>query len=92
VPGADTDERIKKLREHLPREKLLSDYVLLVPKSKLEDTLGFAPSCSRKCPPVRLGSEPEVRLFLVLGSDPEFLVAPHSSDSLTGPQPRGSRR
>jgi hypothetical protein len=32
-------ERIKKLRERLPREQLLSDYVLLIPKSKLEDTL-----------------------------------------------------
>ena len=32
-------ERLKKLRERLPREKLLSDYVLLIPKSKLEDTL-----------------------------------------------------
>ena len=32
-------ERLKKLEERLPREKVLSDYVLLVPKSKLEDTL-----------------------------------------------------
>jgi hypothetical protein len=32
-------ERLKKVAERLPREKLLSDYVLLVPKSKLEDTL-----------------------------------------------------
>lgn len=32
-------ERLKKLEERLPREKLLSDYVLLMPKSKLEDTL-----------------------------------------------------
>ena len=32
-------ERLKKLEERLPREKLLSDYVLLIPKSKLEDTL-----------------------------------------------------
>jgi hypothetical protein len=32
-------ERIKKLEERLPREKLLSNYVLLIPKSKLEDTL-----------------------------------------------------
>jgi hypothetical protein len=32
-------ERIKKLEERRPREKLLSDYVLLIPKSKLEDTL-----------------------------------------------------
>jgi Domain of unknown function (DUF4340) len=33
------EERLKKLRERLPREKLLSDYILLIPKSKLEDTL-----------------------------------------------------
>jgi len=32
-------ERLKKIEERLPREKLLSDYVLLIPKSKLEDTL-----------------------------------------------------
>ena len=32
-------ERIKKIEERLPREKLLSGYVLLIPKSKLEDTL-----------------------------------------------------
>jgi hypothetical protein len=32
-------ERLKKLEERLPREKLLSAYVLLIPKSKLEDTL-----------------------------------------------------
>jgi len=31
--------RIKKIEERLPREKLLSNYVLLIPKSKLEDTL-----------------------------------------------------
>src|SRR3954470_5879486 len=31
--GADA-ERIKKLRERAPREKLLQDYVLLIPKSK----------------------------------------------------------
>ena len=36
--GADA-ERIKKLRERAPREKLLQDYVLLIAKSKLEDTL-----------------------------------------------------
>lgn len=39
VQGEDKDERIKKLRERQPREKLLSDYVLLIPKSKLDDTL-----------------------------------------------------
>ncbi len=32
-------DRIKKLEERLPREKLLSNYVLLIPKAKLEDTL-----------------------------------------------------
>ena len=32
-------ERLKKLEERLPREKVLSDYVLYIPKSKLEDTL-----------------------------------------------------
>jgi hypothetical protein len=32
-------ERLKKLEERRPREKMLSDYVLLIPKSKLEDTL-----------------------------------------------------
>ena len=39
VNGDDKDERIKKLRERQPREKLLSDHVLLIPKSKLDDTL-----------------------------------------------------
>jgi hypothetical protein len=39
VEGPDSDDRIKKLKERLPREKRLSDYVLLIPKSKLEDTL-----------------------------------------------------
>ena len=37
--GKDDDARIKQLNERLPREKLLSDYVLLIPKSKLDDTL-----------------------------------------------------
>jgi hypothetical protein len=32
-------ERIKKLEARLPREKLLAQHVLLIPKSKLEDTL-----------------------------------------------------
>jgi hypothetical protein len=39
VAGDDADERIKKLKARLPREKRLSDYVLLIPKAKLEDTL-----------------------------------------------------
>ena len=37
--GSPSDDRIKKLRERQPREKLLSNHVLLIPKSKLEDTL-----------------------------------------------------
>lgn len=36
-------ERIKKIEERLPREKMLSEYVLLVPKSRLEDTLKKRP-------------------------------------------------
>ncbi len=39
VQGSDDDERIKKLKARLPREKRLSDYVLLIPKAKLDDTL-----------------------------------------------------
>ena len=35
----DGDERLKKLEERLPREKLLSGHVLLIAKSKLDDTL-----------------------------------------------------
>jgi hypothetical protein len=35
----DDAERIKKLKARLPGEKRLSDYVLLIPRSKLEDTL-----------------------------------------------------
>ena len=38
VKGPDA-ERLKKLRERQAREKVLSDYVLLIPKSKLDDTL-----------------------------------------------------
>jgi len=38
APQGD-DERLKKLRERLPRENRLSSYILLIPKSKLEDTL-----------------------------------------------------
>ncbi len=41
-------ERLKKLEERLPREKLLSQYVLLVPKSKLEDTLKRRPEILEK--------------------------------------------
>jgi hypothetical protein len=32
-------ERLRKVEERLPREKLLSDYVLLIPRSRLEVTL-----------------------------------------------------
>ena len=39
APDKDGAERIKKLKERLPRERRLSDYVLRVPKSKLDDTL-----------------------------------------------------
>lgn len=35
----DDAERLKKIEERLPRDKMLSQHVLLVPKSRLEDTL-----------------------------------------------------
>jgi hypothetical protein len=41
-------ERLKKVEERLPREKLLSQYVLLIPKSKLEDTLKKRPELLEK--------------------------------------------
>jgi uncharacterized protein DUF4340 len=41
-------ERIKKIEERLPREKLLSGYVLFIPKSKLEDTLKKRPEMLEK--------------------------------------------
>ena len=41
-------ERLKKLEERLPREKVLSNYVLLIPKSKLEDTLKKRPDLLEK--------------------------------------------
>lgn len=37
--GKDAAERLKKIAERLPREKALAGHVLLIPKSKLEDTL-----------------------------------------------------
>ena len=37
--GKDAGERAKKIAERLPREKSLERYVLLIPKSKLDDTL-----------------------------------------------------
>jgi hypothetical protein len=39
TPQGEDAERLKKLRERLPREQALSSYILLIPKSKLEDTL-----------------------------------------------------
>jgi hypothetical protein len=38
-PDDKDAERTKRLEERRPREKLLSQHVLLIPKSKLEDTL-----------------------------------------------------
>jgi len=37
--GKDAEERQKKLAERMPRERELGKYTLLIPKSKLEDTL-----------------------------------------------------
>lgn len=37
--GPDAEARLKKISERLPREKALAQYVVLVPKSKLEDIL-----------------------------------------------------
>ena len=37
--GPDAEARLKKIGERLPREKELAQYVVLVPKSKLEDIL-----------------------------------------------------
>ena len=37
--GKDAEERLKKLNERLAREKALADYVVLIPKSRLEDIL-----------------------------------------------------
>ena len=38
-PDPKDAERAKRLAERLPREKILAQHVLLIPKSKLEDTL-----------------------------------------------------
>ena len=35
--GKDAEERLKKLNARLPAEKALAGYVLLLPKSKLDD-------------------------------------------------------
>ncbi len=37
--GKDAEERLKKINERLPREKSLASYVILIPKSKLDDIL-----------------------------------------------------
>ena len=37
--GKDAEERLKKISERLPREKALASYVILIPKSKLDDIL-----------------------------------------------------
>ena len=37
--GKDAEERLKKINERLPREKALTPYTLLIPKSKLEDVV-----------------------------------------------------
>jgi len=47
-PDPKDAERAKRLEERLPREKLLSQHVLLVPKSKLEDTLRKRPELLEK--------------------------------------------
>ena len=39
VQGPENDERTKTLRSRQSRDKVLSDHVLLIPKSKLDDTL-----------------------------------------------------
>ena len=46
-------ERLKKLEQRLPREKLLSRYVLLLPKSKLEDTLKKRPEMLEQKDPAK---------------------------------------
>ena len=37
--GKDAEERLKKIKRHLARERALAPYVVLVPKSKLENVL-----------------------------------------------------
>ncbi len=41
-------ERFKKLEERQPREKMLQNYVLLIPKNKIEDTLKKRPEFLEK--------------------------------------------
>jgi hypothetical protein len=42
-PDPKDAERIKKLEERQPREKMQQNYVLLIPKGRLEDTLKKRP-------------------------------------------------
>ena len=47
-PDPKDAERIKKLEERQPREKLLQNYVLLIPKGRFEDTLKKRPEFLEK--------------------------------------------
>jgi len=47
-PDAKDAERSKKLEERQPREKMLQNYVLLIPKGRLEDTLKKRPEFLEK--------------------------------------------
>ena len=47
-PDTKDAERTKKLEERQPREKLLQNYVLLIPKNRLEDTLKKRPEFLEK--------------------------------------------
>ena len=47
-PDAKDAERTKKLEERQPREKMLQNYVLLIPKGRLEDTLKKRPDFLEK--------------------------------------------
>src|SRR4051812_9711385 len=47
-PGAKDAERTKKLAERQPREKMLQNYVLLIPKARLEDRLKKRPEFLQK--------------------------------------------
>jgi hypothetical protein len=47
-PDSKDAERTKKLEERQPREKMLQNYVLLVPKGRLEDTLKKRPEFLEK--------------------------------------------
>ncbi|HEV7478026.1 MAG TPA: DUF4340 domain-containing protein [Burkholderiales bacterium] len=47
-PDAKDAERSKKLEERQPRERMLQNYVLLIPKGRLEDTLKKRPEFLEK--------------------------------------------